>query len=74
MRKILYTSAYKHNPIEAKYDLGESTSENLSFRDILRDKLVADLRKTNAGYGTNPGNELLRSVIAKKYDIHPDNQ
>ena len=61
MRKILYTTAHALAETEVGYDLGRSTSINLSFDELLDEQLVAELRATSVGYGTTSGNASRRS-------------
>ena len=72
MRKILYTSAHALEETDVGYDLGRSTSNNLSFGEILDDGLVAELREANVGYGATSGNHALRAAIANNVGVHPD--
>lgn len=64
MRRILYTTANALPETEEGYDLGRSTSNNLSFAEVLDDALLAELRDASIGYGTVPGDETLRSAVA----------
>ena len=72
MRKILYTSAHPLEETDVGYDLGRSTSNNLSFAEVLDDGLVAELREASVGYGTTSGNDALRAGIASSVGVHPD--
>jgi DNA-binding transcriptional MocR family regulator len=72
MRKILYTTAHSLAETDVGYDLGRSTSNNLSFEEVLDDGLVAELREASVGYGTNAGNASLRSAVASRAGIHAD--
>lgn len=65
MRRILYTTANALPETEEGYDLGRSTSNNLSFQEVLDDTLVAELRESGIGYGTVPGDENLRAAIGR---------
>ena len=65
MRKILYTTAHALEETDDGYDLGRSTSNNLSLAEILDDALVAELRRADLGYGTTVGNASLRAAIAE---------
>ncbi len=71
MRKILYTTAHALQETDVGYDLGRSTSNNLSFEEVLDDALVAELRKASVGYGTTSGSDVLRAAIAENVGVHP---
>jgi aspartate/methionine/tyrosine aminotransferase len=72
MRKILYTTAHALQESDVGYDLGRSTSNNLSFEEILGDDFVAELREISIGYGTTAGNDLLRAAIAKNVGLNAE--
>ena len=72
MRKILYTTAHALAETDVGYDLGRSTSNNLSFAEVLDDRLVAELREASVGYGTRAGDASLRAAIASNVDVQPD--
>ena len=72
MRKILYTAAHVLEETEDGYDLGRSTSNNLSFAEVLNDALVAEIREQSAGYGATSGDDRLRVAIAGNVGLHSD--
>ncbi len=72
MRRILYTTAHALAETDVGYDLGRSTSENLSFGEILDDRLVAALRQARIGYGSVAGDASLRTAIASRAGVEPD--
>jgi aspartate/methionine/tyrosine aminotransferase len=72
MRKILYTAAHVLEETEDGYDLGRSTSNNLSFGEILDDALVAEIREQSVGYGVTSGDDRLRVAIARTVGLHSD--
>jgi len=72
MRKILYTSAHALPETDEGYDLGRSTSNNLSFEELLDDALVAELREAGIGYGTVSGNEAVREAVAESVGLQAE--
>lgn len=72
MRKILYTTAHALEETDDGYDLGRSTSNNLSFGEILDDALVAELRRASVGYGKTAGDAALRGAIAASLRLSPE--
>lgn len=72
MRKILFTVAHALEESDTGYDLGRSTSNNLQFDEILDDAFVADLRRASVGYGSTPGDNLLRAAIAKNIGLNAE--
>ena len=72
MRKILYTAAHVLEETEVGFDLGRSTSNNLSFGEVLDDALVAEIREQMMGYGATSGDERLRVAIAGNVGLHSD--
>ena len=64
MRKILYTTAHALPETDVGYDLGRSTSNNLSFEEVLDDAFIAELRESGIGYGSVSGDEGLREAFA----------
>ena len=72
MRKILYTAAHVLEETEDGYDLGRSTSNNLSFAEVLDDALVAEIREQSVGYGVTSGDDRLRVAIAANLGLHSD--
>lgn len=72
MRKILYTTAHTLPETDEGYDLGRSTSNNLSFEEVLDDALVAELREAGIGYGTVPGNDAVRAAVAKSVGVRAE--
>ncbi len=72
MRRILYTTAHALEETDDGYDLGRSTSNNLSFGEILDDTLVSELRRMSAGYGTTAGIAPLRAAIAGLLALSPE--
>lgn len=72
MRKILYTTAHALQETDVGFDLGRSTSNNLSFEDVLDERLLEELRQSSVGYGTTAGDASLRAAIASGVGIQPD--
>jgi aspartate/methionine/tyrosine aminotransferase len=72
MRRILYTTAHPLTETDVGYDLARSTSENLSFEEVLDDRLVAELRRAVIGYGSTAGDASLRAAIASSVGVHAD--
>ena len=72
MRKILYTTAHALPETDEGYDLGRSTSNNLSFEEVLDDALVAELREAGIGYGTVTGNDAVRAAVAESVELRPE--
>jgi len=72
MRKILYTAAHVLPETDEGYDLGRSTSNNLSFEEVLDDALVAELREAGIGYGTVAGNDAVRAAVAESVGLRPE--
>lgn len=71
MRKILYTTAHALQETDVGFDLGRSTSNNLSFGEVLDERLIEELRRSSIGYGTTEGDEALRAEIAGGVGIQP---
>ena len=72
MRKILYTTAHALPETDEGYDLGRSTSNNLSFEEVLDDALVSELREAGIGYGTVPGNDGVRAAVAESVGLEAE--
>jgi aspartate/methionine/tyrosine aminotransferase len=72
MRKILYTTAHALPETDEGYDLGRSTSNNLSFDEVLDDALVAELREAGIGYGTVTGNDAVRAAVAESVGLRAE--
>lgn len=72
MRKILYTTAHALAETDVGYDLGRSTSNNLSFDEILDEALVAELRASPIGYGSVAGDPALRAAIGERVGLAGD--
>jgi aspartate/methionine/tyrosine aminotransferase len=51
------------------YNLGESVGPDLTVADVLEPEALAGLGGVSLGYGTSPGGEELRSIIAARHGI-----
>lgn len=72
MRKILYTAAHVLEETEDGFDLGRSTSNNLTFGEVLDDGLVAEIRQQSVGYGVTSGDDRLRVAIGNNVGLHSE--
>ncbi len=72
------TDKFPHNDIitlldqNLKFNLAESTSEDLLLGDILNNDLLQLLRQTKLGYGTSQGSQSLRNLVATKLNVAAD--
>jgi aspartate/methionine/tyrosine aminotransferase len=55
-----------------RYDLAESTCPALRLGDLLRPDVVARLARLETGYGTTPGDETLRGLLAAGLGVTAD--
>jgi aspartate/methionine/tyrosine aminotransferase len=72
MAKFLPNEIVSLLDVNLKFNLAESTANNLSFEQIADDKFLSELKKLQLGYGTSRGYEPLRNEIAKRLSVQAD--
>jgi len=70
---------FPHNDIislldeNLRFNLAESTAQDLAVGDILTDEVVERLKQLRLGYGSSQGNSELRRELAKHLELSPEN-
>jgi len=69
---------FPHNEIislldeNLRFNLAESTAQDLTVGDILTDEVLERLRHLRLGYGSSQGNSELRRELAKHLELSPE--
>ncbi len=59
--------------VHRRHNLGESTSRDLSLRELVDQSNLERLLDLRLGYGSSKGNLTLRKLIADRVGVNPDN-
>lgn len=58
--------------VHRRHNLGESTSSDLTLRELVDQSNLESLLELRLGYGTSKGNLTLRRRIADRVGVNPD--
>ena len=70
--KFPYNDIMSLLDVDLKHNLGESTSQDLVFGELLDEELIQALQELRLGYGSSQGLPQLREVLGEKLAIDPD--
>ncbi len=59
--------------VHRRHNLAESTSSDLTLRELVDQSDLESLLELRLGYGTSKGNLTLRKLIADRVGVNPDN-